>query len=139
MLFNKMIKQVCFRIDILRFGDSDLDSTADNRGTETRGIKSKMIHPLWDYNIPLYYDIGIWETDRLVEFHNFIRPICLPEVPDPERDKYYNHFATLIGTVALNKFKDHNNSEFLKVHHYHYVLYCNVKIHKIEMLFFLTL
>ena len=91
-----MINVIFSRTKVLRFGDRDLDSAEDNANAQSRIIKKRYTHPKWNQNSPLYYDIGIWEFDK-ISFNKYVAPICLPSIPTSLSDKYKNDFATLTG------------------------------------------
>jgi len=53
------------------------------------------VHPDYDDNIA-YYDVGILVTE-VVTFSRRISPVCLPEKPNEDPDKYENDQVELIG------------------------------------------
>ncbi len=89
----------------MRIGDSDHGSTADDTFVTILDILKIFIHP--DYNgITAYYDVAIIVTD-IVTFSRRISPICLPEFPSENPDKYENDQVELIGWGQENL---HGNS-----------------------------
>lgn len=54
------------------------------------------IHPKYDF-ISSYYDVAVLELNQPVTFTKFVKPICLPERPDENLEKYKDDFVTLTG------------------------------------------
>ncbi len=75
----------CFR-GLLRFGDVDLTSPCDNFGLVVLPVLTVEVHP--SYRRPqAYSDIALLTLplDGVV-FTDYIRPICLPKMPQTDPD-----------------------------------------------------
>jgi hypothetical protein len=68
-------------------------------------------------NLAAYYDVGIAVADRIVQFGDRIRPICLPFRPNDDSDHLEGQFVnlagwgiddssnTLVGNLIINNLK----------------------------------
>ncbi|TRY79521.1 hypothetical protein TCAL_12893 [Tigriopus californicus] len=82
---------------LIRTGDRDLDSSFDDAKVITRKIKKIHVHPKYVYDLTAYYDVAIWELDEDVEYNIFHRPICLPNEPSLDLNKYEGDQVTVLG------------------------------------------
>jgi len=79
----------------LRIGESDHASEEDNRYAIDLEIINSIRHPEYD-DETAYFDVAILETEK-VNFSRAIRPICLPDSPSDDANKYQNDQVELIG------------------------------------------
>ena len=79
----------------LRIGESDHASEEDNRYAIDLEIIKSHPHPDFD-NETAYFDVAVLETEK-VNFSRSIRPICLPDSPSDDVDKYMNDQVELTG------------------------------------------
>ena len=66
----------------MRFGTADLWNT--NVGT-SRIISKLYKHPLYTPG-KAYFDVGVVEAQKILEFTNYVMPICLPMRPIDDED-----------------------------------------------------
>ena len=83
-----------FRFKI-RIGDTNHASEQDDKNAIDMDINKQIVHPKYD-EVSSYYDVAILETSP-VTFSKFISPVCLPETPSDNIDKYDNYSVELIG------------------------------------------
>ena len=90
----------------LRFGDRNVSSSADDVGVQLRNISATTIHPKYQFPFS-YFDVAVWEASEPLVMTNYIHPICLPNAPSDDVDKYENDHVTLTGwgKQALNELK----------------------------------
>ncbi len=67
----------------MRLGETDL-SLPFHHGT-VRSVVQILQHPNYVNGKP-YFDVGVAVADRIIEFSDFIRPICLPMRPIDDID-----------------------------------------------------
>jgi len=67
----------------MRLGQADLSETSYSG--IVRNIVEALRHPRYAEG-KSYFDVGIAIADRVVEFTDFIRPICLPMRPVDDTD-----------------------------------------------------
>lgn len=84
-----------------RLGDKDLISNLDDEHIEVIDILQVKPHPK-NKNYTFFYDIAVFELDRLVHFSDFISPICLPNTPNENADFYKEKIAFFIGWGKKN-------------------------------------
>ena len=78
----------------MRLGINNLSDPVDSKSTIN--VADVLIHP--KYKQPsLYYDIGIAVAQRIIEFTNTIRPICLPFQPNDDSDHEEGYFVDIPG------------------------------------------
>ena len=78
----------------MRFGTADLWNT--NVGT-SRIISKVYKHPLYTPG-RAYFDVGVVEAQKILEFTNYVMPICLPMRPIDDED-------ALEGKIKFTKYK----------------------------------
>lgn len=62
---------------LVRLGDTNLNSTADDKGVQEFSVVARIRHP--QYRPPSQYnDIGLLKLDRKVVLTDYVRPACLP-------------------------------------------------------------
>ena len=93
-LFN-LIFFACFSRLKVRIGDTNHASQQDDRNVVDLDITNQMFHPKYN-KVVSYFDIAILETSP-VTFSKAISPICLPNLPTLDSQKYDNYYAELIG------------------------------------------
>ena len=79
----------------LRIGDSNHASDDDNRNAIDLDIINSTRHPEFAKE-KAYFDVAILEPEK-VNISGYIRPICLPDSPSNDFDKYKNDHVELIG------------------------------------------
>jgi hypothetical protein len=83
----------------------------------------------------LYFDIGIAVADRIIEFGQFIRPVCLPFRPVDDANDLKGKFVNLAGWGTKNndnKYITHN------LHIYNLKVCFNFQRVKLEKVFTLS-
>ena len=79
----------------MRMGTADLESI-DGQGAIERRVKQLFVHPKYTPG-EAYYDVGIAEADKIIEFSKYIRPVCLPYLPIDNDDYLSDEFVTQAG------------------------------------------
>ena len=98
---NKCIQFFSTRF-LIRIGDLDHNSTADDRFAKDLSILKITIHPNFNREAA-YYDIAIFEIEP-ISFSDAIRPVCLPSAPSEDIKRYDNDFVELTGWGRKNIF-----------------------------------
>ena len=98
---NKCIQFFSTRF-LIRIGDLDHNSTADDRFAKDLSILNITIHPNFNREAA-YYDIAIFEIEP-ISFSDAIRPVCLPSAPSEDIKRYDNDFVELTGWGRKNIF-----------------------------------
>jgi len=101
----------------IRIGDTNHASARDDKNAIDLDIYNLTIHPKYN-TLTSYYDIAILETSP-VTFSKFINPICLPQLPSGDMNKYDNYFVDLVGWGQENlygKISDNLKRVSLKIY-----------------------
>lgn len=95
-------------LNIVRLGDSNLLKTTDDQYAGNFEISENIVHP--GYNRASHYnDIALIKLNRLIQFNENVRPLCLPVNSDPIRNKL---IATGWGRTS---YFSKNSNKLLKV------------------------
>ena len=49
-----------------------------------------------------YYDVAVAEADRIIEFTEYVRPVCLPMTPVDDEDALADDLVTLGNNIISN-------------------------------------
>ena len=95
----------------MRFGDADLRNPRDDNNVQVREILVTYRHPRRNPSKKWpYFDIAIWKVKPL-QITKSVRPICLPNVPNSNQDKYKDASATVTGWGILSRSERVKNFE----------------------------
>ena len=79
----------------IRAGDTNLASHVDDKNALDLEILKSVLHP--DYNEEVsYHDVAVLETVKIT-FSRSVSPVCLPDLPSDDIDKYKNYLVELTG------------------------------------------
>lgn len=80
----------------MRIGDLNLESADDDGPVEVREVADSTIHP--DYvSGQAYFDAAVLSFNEPVTFSPEIQPLCLPDEPTNEQDKFVDMAVSLAG------------------------------------------
>jgi hypothetical protein len=79
----------------IRIGDTNHNSSADDANVEELSIIDATKHPKYKQSFP-YYDVAVLKTLNITLSKGKI-PVCLPNSPNIDVNKYDDKFAELIG------------------------------------------
>ena len=83
----------------MRFGTSDI---WDARAGVLRNVVDLKSHP--EFN-RAYFDVGIVVADKILEFTDYIMPVCLPMNPIDDVDALADKFVSIAGWgLTLNSY-----------------------------------
>ena len=80
---------------MIRISDFNLQSDGDDRNAENLEVLQTVVHPDYDGK-SAYYDVAILETKPVI-FSRAILPVCLPNSPSDDIEKYDDRSVELIG------------------------------------------
>ncbi|GAB0087380.1 serine protease snake-like [Sergentomyia squamirostris] len=81
---------ISFTPSIVRLGEHDTTSDADNDVVQDFGIENIILHPLYK-STAVYNDLALFRLSGVVQFSPYVRPACL--VPDGEDFSGWNLIA----------------------------------------------
>ena len=85
---------------MVRIGDVNLSLNITDKRVEERNISKSIKHP--KYRKPnAYYDVGLLELDKPVQFNDFILPICIPTSITKDLNTYDQNLVTMTGYGKL--------------------------------------
>ena len=82
-------------------GTSDLKAT-HSPGAIDRRVTHIYVHPKYTTG-KAYYDVGIAKVHKLIEFNEYVRPVCLPYLPVDDASHLEDQFVTLGGWGYANQ------------------------------------
>ncbi len=125
MLYNQIINVLIklpsiyfhlYRKWKIQLGAFNLKNETREEWTE-RGIKEILIHPQFEASSEMSnYDVAILSLESAVQFHNNIRPVCLPEAPTSDAGHLAGAAVSVSGWGKTNEILS-SASETLKTAH----------------------
>jgi len=85
----------------VRLGDRDVDFSGDDGEVVVRKIQKVVLHPKYKDDGSGYYDLAIIELDKVVDFGNYIRPVCLPSGSSDDPDIHESKLVVLTGKERM--------------------------------------